>query len=190
MVPVKKALSLANGGGGKFGALRPKRYIQSGQRQRADSMYSQNYGMPGNRFMVAQQHEVLSQAAASIYGGQRLPITQARALQARKQPHSQVGYHYPSLANKIVRAESEVDRMSHMTGTRSQLIRQRGQLPKTIWQRGAMFSTKKSRKEISMGQSPLIKKKAKFQKRNTVAIDYISDLNRMTHGSFAGLGQH
>ena len=50
-----------------------------------------------------------------------------------------------------------------------------------------MYSTKKSRKEISMGASPVLRKKAKASGlRNAAAIgDHMSDINRMTHGSFA-----
>ena len=73
MAPVKKAMSLLNGGIGKF--HKPKRYVVSGQRQRAGSMYSQNYhnnygmhgqGIPGGA--AGNKHEVFSMAAASIYG--------------------------------------------------------------------------------------------------------------------------
>ena len=41
------------------------------------------------------------------------------------------------------------------------MIRMRGHFPKTLWQRGALYSNKKSRKEISMGKSPVIKHKGK-----------------------------
>ena len=78
VAPVKKAVSLLNGAIGKF--HKPKRYVVSGQRQRAGSLYSQNYhnnyaahtqgGLPGAATSAANnKHEVFSMAAASIYGG-------------------------------------------------------------------------------------------------------------------------
>ena len=61
----------------------------------------------------------------------------------------------------MMRAASEADNQSAVSGTRSALIRHRGQFPKYIWQRGALYSTKKSRKDVSMGRSPIIKKRGK-----------------------------
>lgn len=69
-------------------------------------------------------------------------------------------------------ASSEVDGMSQISCSRSAMIRQRGQFPKTIWQRGAMYSTKKSRKEVSMGNSPAIRKKAKANLNGTNLLRY------------------
>ena len=77
MLPAKKALSLASGVHGKL-AHRHQRYNEmhgdavGGGRPRAESIYSQNYGGQHNRALagnVNSKHEVLSHAAASVYGG-------------------------------------------------------------------------------------------------------------------------
>ena len=74
---------------------------------------------------------------------------------------SMIGYNIQR-QNTILRAgQSDVDGMSQMTGSKSVMIRQRGRFPKTIWQKGALYSTKKSRREISMGKSPKLSKKMK-----------------------------
>ena len=128
------------------------------------------------------------------------------------------GNNYPYM-NHVV-AQSEHGAVSQASVSRSVMIRTRGQFPKTIWQKGAIFSTKKSRKQISMGQSPnILSKKGKTkllkhktddlelagysppQRRRTAnynnpnnesvgdhKIGTLSELNRLTHGSWANIG--
>ena len=118
-------------------------------------MYSQNYGHPHALGAPARQ-EVLSHAAASVYGGAGDALARARTME---QAHSIAGNNYVHPDARL--AASQVDGVSQASGARSAMIRHRGQFPKTIWQRGALYSTKKTRKEVSMGRSPEIRKKSK-----------------------------
>ena len=136
----------------------------------------------------------------------------------RKTASSMAGNNYP-YANHVA-PQSEHGGVSQASVSRSVMIRTRGTFPKTIWQKGALFSTKKSRKQISMGQSPhIVSKKSKAgkigrtktddlefggysppQRRRTAnynnpnesvgdhKIGTLSELNRLTHGSFANIG--
>ena len=96
----------------------------------------------------------------------------------------------------------DVDGISQVSGARSAMIRHRGKFPKTIWQRGAIYSTKKSRADVSQGRSPEIRKKGKASLLNNNqmigtfehGIGTFSEANnRFTHGSFQNfniLNQH
>ena len=118
-------------------------------------MYSQNYGHPQALGAPARQ-EVFSHAAASVYGGAGEAFARARTME---QAHSIAGNNYAHRDARL--AASHVDGISQASCARSAMIRHRGQFPKTIWQRGALYSTKKTRKEVSMGRSPEIRKKGK-----------------------------
>ena len=75
------------------------------------------------------------------------------------------------------------------------MIRQRGQFPKYMWQKGALYSTKKSRKDISMGRSPELRKRGKgnlLNSHNDHGLHLgntrtLSEVNRFTANSFANL---
>ena len=134
------------------------------------------------------------------------------------------GNNYPYANQAANLNQSEHGGVSQASGTRSVMIRTRGAFPKTLWQKGAMFSTKKSRKQVSMGQSPSVAA-GKRGKKNLLArqqtddlevgaggrpgqgprrgyqyanagnesvaehkIGTLSELNRLTQGSFANLG--
>lgn len=223
------ALSLANmGPGGQSTLNQPSRFVRSGQRQRADSLQN---GYPRHQEDRGQAHSnynygptgggVRSVAAQSGYGYQNynhFNLHQAR--EPRKTASSTAGNNYPYANQGANFNQSEHGAVSQASGTRSVMIRTRGTLPKTLWQKGAMFSTRKSRKQVSMGQSPSMA--AKKGKKNLLAtqrtydleagrpslhqrrtfqyanaanesgadhkVGTLSELNRLTQGSFANLG--
>ena len=78
------------------------------------------------------------------------------------------GNNYPYANQAANFNQSEHGGVSQASGTRSVMIRTRGAFPKTLWQKGAMFSTKKSRKQVSMGQSPSVAA-GKRAKKNLLA---------------------
>ena len=163
-----------------------------------------------------------SVAAASGYAYQNYPhfnLHQAR--EPRKTASSMAGNNYPYAHQAANFNQSEHGAVSQVSASRSVMIRTRGAFPKTLWQKGAMFSTKKSRKQVSMGQSPSVAaKKGKgknllsrqqtydlevgrpgLHQRRTAQyanaanesgaehkIGTLSELNRLTQGSFANLG--
>ena len=78
------------------------------------------------------------------------------------------------------------------------MIRQRGTFPRTLWQKGALQSTKKTRWEVSVGKKSIARGSKTRQPHdqqsqqnfnsNTNRQGTMSELNRLTHGSFANLG--
>ena len=96
---------------------------------------------------------------------------------------------------------SDVDIISQMTGSKSVMIRQRGRFPKTLWQPGALQTNKKSRQSLSRGWSAAkkhtIKRKFGMKDRDQSSMlqpfnrtGTMSELNRLTHGSFANMNAY
>lgn len=106
--------------------------------------------------------------------------------------NSIAGNQYPNRVKNV--GGLDVEGLSQISGARSAMIRHRGQFPKTIWQRGAIFSSKKSRAMVSQGKSPQIRKKAKASLLNRqintqfdnqrIGTTYSEANNRFTNGSF------
>lgn len=79
---------------------------------------------------------------------------------------------YQNLGECVVRADygncmmSDIDVVSQMTGSKSVMIRKRGALPRTIWQKGALQTNKGDRKGVSQGKDYVRPKSNKYHNQS------------------------